>query len=110
MAQNKVKAIARTSLAGSSLTSSYQAINTSGLGAACFRIAIYNTTNGAVDISYDGTTDNDIVPPTSYIEIMSQTNAVPNSYIALFPAGTKVYVKGSSGSGSVYVIGYFVSQ
>ncbi len=110
MALNKVKAIARTSLAGSSLTSSYQAINTSGFGAACFKVAIYNTTNAAVDISYDGSTDHDVVPATSYIEVMSQTNAQPNSNIALFPIGTKVYVKGASAAGNVYLSGYYVSQ
>lgn len=108
MAQNKVKAIARTTLAGSSLTSSYQAVNT--LGSACFRIAIYNTTNTAIDVSYDGTTDNDVVLANSYIEVSTQTNAQPNSYIALFPVGTKVYVKGSAGAGNVYVSGYYTGQ
>lgn len=110
MAQNKVKAIARTSLAGSSVSSSYQALNASGLGAACFKIAIYNTTNTALDVSYDGTTDNDVVPANSFIEIMSQTNAVLNSNVALFPSNTVVYVKGSAGSGNIYLSGYYVSQ
>lgn len=108
MAQNKVKAITRTSIAGSSLTSSYQAINTSGLDAACFRIQLLNTTSGAIDVSYDGSTDNDIIPASGgVIVIDAQENASPNGYVALFAKGQKVYVKGSSGSGSVYLSGYY---
>lgn len=110
MAQNKVKAITRTVLAGSSLTSDYQPINTSGLEAACFMIHIVNTTAGALDISYDGSTDNDIVLGSNQLEVSSQTNAGPNNWVALFGKGQKVYVKGSSGSGNVYLSGYYVTQ
>lgn len=110
MAQNKVKAIARTSLAGASLTGSYAPINASGLASACFLIRIYNTTAAAVDISYDGSTDADVVVANSYIEINAQENAQPNGNIALFPKGLIVYVKGSAGAGNVYVSGYYVSQ
>lgn len=108
MAQNKVHAVARTSIAGSSLTSSYQAINTSGLPNACFRISLLNTTSGAIDVSYDGSTDNDIIPASGgIVTINGQENAGPNSFVALFAKGQKVYVKGSSGSGNVYLSGYY---
>lgn len=108
MAKNKVLATTRGLLAGSSLSSSYQAINATPFAGACFRIAIYNTTNAAVDISFDGVTDNDVVPATSYIVIDAQTNAQPNGNEALFQKSLVVYAKGSSASGNVYVSGYYV--
>jgi hypothetical protein len=110
MAQNKVKAITRTSIAGSSLTSSFQAINSLGLDAACFQITLFNTTNGTIDVSYDGSTNNDIIPANGSITIAAQTNNQPSAHMALFAKGQVVYVKGSSGTGSVYLIGYYVSN
>jgi hypothetical protein len=110
MAKNKVKAATRGVLAGSSLTSSYQAINSTPFAGPCFRVAVYNTTNAAVDISYDGTTDHDVVPATSYIVIDAQTNAQPTADTALFQKNLVVYVKGASAAGSVYVSGYYVTQ
>lgn len=109
MAQNNVKAVTRGTLAGSSLTSSYQAINSTPFAGACFRVAIYNTTNAAVDISYDGATDHDVVPAASFIVIDAQTNAQPSGYVALFKKSLTVYVKGASAAGSVYVSGYYVT-
>lgn len=109
MAQTKVKAITRTTLAGSSLTSSYQAVNASGLDSACFRVAIYNTTNGDVDISYDGATTHDVVPASTLLVLNAQENAQPTGWLALFAKGQIVYVKGSSGSGNIYLSGYYVS-
>jgi flagellar hook assembly protein FlgD len=110
MAHNKVKAITRTVLAGSSLTSSYQAINSGGLGAACFQITLFNTTNGVIDVSYDGSTNNDIIPANGSLTIAAQTNNQPSGHVALFAKGQVVYVKGSSGSGNVYLSGYYVAQ
>lgn len=109
MAQNKVKAVTRTSLAGMSLSGTYQAINTSGLGEACFMIRLVNTTNGAVDVSYDGTNDHDVIPLTSYIEVSGQTNAQPQGWTAVFAKGQKIYVKGSAAAGSVYLSAYYVT-
>jgi hypothetical protein len=109
MAQNKVKAVTRGFLDGTTLSGTYQAINSTPFQAACFRIAIYNTTNAAVDISFDGTTDNDVVPATSFIVIDAQTNSQPNANTALFMNGLVVYVKGASGAGDIYVSGYYVS-
>lgn len=110
MAQNKVKVATRGTLAGMSLTSSYQAINSTPFAGACFRVAVYNTTNGAIDISYNGTTDHDVVPAASYIVIDAQTNAQPSGDTALFPKNLVVYAKGSAAAGSVYTSGYYVTQ
>lgn len=110
MAQNKVKAATRGLLAGASLTASYQAINATPFEGACFRIAIYNTTNAAVDISFNGTDNHDVVLTNSYIIVDAQTNAQPTAYVALFPKKLIVYAKGAAGAGNVYVSGYYTTQ
>ncbi len=110
MAQNKVQAITRITLAGTSLTSSYQALNAGGLGQACFRVSVSNTTNAAIDVSYDGTNDHDVVLVNTTTEVSSQTNAQPNALVALFGKSQVVYVKGSAGAGNIYLVGYYVPQ
>ncbi len=110
MAQNKVKAATRGSLAGLSVSGTYQAINTTPFVGPCFRVAIYNTTNSAVDISYDGVVDHDVVPATSYVVIDAQTYAQPTGNVALFAKNLTVYVKGSAAAGNIYVSGYYVTQ
>lgn len=109
MAQNRVQATTRGLLAGSSLTSSYQAINATPFAGACFRVSVSNTTNAAVDISFDGATDHDTVLANASIVIDAQANAQPTANTALFQKGLIVYVKGSSGAGNVYVSGYYVT-
>lgn len=105
---NKVQAATLTSVAGSSLSSSYTVINTNGLPEPCFLIRITNTTSGAVTISLDGSTDHDIVPGSGSITIEAQTNAQPPAWFSLFGKYQKVWVKGSSGSGNVYLSAYYV--
>ena len=107
---NKVKAIVRKTLAGSSLTGSYQAINPNGLDAACFEISLANTTGAVVDVSYDGSTDNDVITAGGTLKVEAQTNNQPAGHVALFAKGQVVYVKGTMGSGNVYLSGYYVSQ
>lgn len=110
MAQNKVKSATRGTLGGMSLTTSYQAVNSTPLEGACFRIALYNSTNGAVDISFDGVTDNDVVLAGSSIVIDAQTNAQPSGLVALFQKGLVVYAKGAAAAGNIYISGYYVTQ
>jgi hypothetical protein len=108
MAQSRVTPIVRTTLAGSSLTSSFQPINPNGLDGACFSIAIANTTTAAVDISYDGVNTHDVVLTGATTEVLAQTNAQPNGWVALFQKGLIVYVKGASSAGNIYLSGYYV--
>jgi hypothetical protein len=105
---NKVQAATLATKAGSALSSSYAAINANGLPEPCFLIRITNTTSGVVTISYDGSTDHDIIPANGFIEIDAQTNAQPPAWFTLFAKYQVVYVKGSSGSGNVYLSAYYV--
>lgn len=104
--RNSVAAIALTSIDSSTFTGSYQLINTGGLANACFLLRIINNSNRDVTISYDGSTDNDVVQTLATIQLPLQSNNQPTNNIALIPKGTKVWVKASAGTGSVYLAGY----
>ena len=108
MAQkNSVGAETLATFAGSSLSTSFQAVN-SGFANPCFLLRFINETNLDVTISYDGSTANDVIKAGTTAEIYTQQNALPASNIALFRKGTTVYVKSTgAGTGSLYLAGYY---
>lgn len=108
MAQDTVKALVLTSIASSTVTGTYQPINPNGTEAACFLLRIINDSDESITISYDGINDNEFLLANTFYDIATQTNSQPNARFALFAKYTKVYVKGSAGSGSVYLSGYYV--
>lgn len=66
-------------------------------------IKVVNNTNADLTISFDGTTDNDFVPANSFVlyDFNSDSDSNKEFYLSL---NTQVYVKGSPGSGSVYLV------
>ncbi len=108
MAQNSVKALALNSILSSAVTALYVPINGSGFANAPFFIRIINASNMAITISYDGVTDNEYIPANSVFELPSQANAQPGAQVALFPKNTIVYIKGTAGTGNIYLSGYYV--
>ena len=105
--KNIVQAIPLTSIASASVASSYAAINSSGLPNNCSIIRIINNSSTDVTVSYDGVTDHDYVRTNTTVTLEFQSNAMPNSYVSNLAIGTKVYVKGTAGTGNVYLAGYF---
>lgn len=105
--KNTVKAIALTSFDSASLTSSYLPINSAGLPQACILVRIINDSSVDVTISYDGTADNDYLRTTETLQLPLQSNSQPNNNESVLPKGTKVYVKGTAGTGSLYLAGYY---
>lgn len=105
--KNVIKSIPLTNIASSTLTTTYQAINTTGLPNACSIIRIISTSTTGVTVSYDGVTDNDYVPAATISQLSFQTNGQPNNFASLLPVGTIVYVKGTAGTGNVYLAGYY---
>ena len=105
--KNALKAIEVQGIASSTITGSFQAINPAGLDKACSILRVINDSNKTIAISYDGTTDNDVIPANTVLQLPVQSNAQPNSYRALFAQGTVVYASGTAGTGSVYVAGYY---
>lgn len=108
MAQNSVKAFVLSSLASASVTGTYAPINSAGFPQAPFFIRIVNASSMAVTVSYDGVNDNEFIPSGGVFDLPSQTNSQPNAHVALLPKGTVVYIKGTAGTGSVYLSGYYV--
>jgi hypothetical protein len=108
MAKNRVVPLLLTSIASSTMSSSYQAINPNGAEGAAFFFRINNDTNETITISYDGVNDHEIMlTDTIYETPTTQNNALPAGKVALFPIGQKIYVKGTSGTGSVYLSGFY---
>lgn len=109
--RNIVKALARNSFNSASLTGSFQAINlTVATEEPIFLLRIINAASTAINISYDGTTPHDYIPANGVLELNFQTNSQPNNYNALLAKGTRVYVSGTAGTGTIYLCGYFQPQ
>lgn len=105
---NVIRGVPLASFASASLTTSFQALT--ALPNACFMIRIYNGSSTDVTVSYDGTTSNEYIKAGDAVLLMGQTNAQPLTSIANFPAGFTVYVKGTAGTGNVYLSGYYQPQ
>lgn len=108
--KNSVKAIPLTFIQSSVIDDTYSLIDANGLPNACFLLKIINNSNEDVTVSYDGDTDQEYVPKNTIATINAQTNAGPNSFVTLFPVGMGIYVKGTAGTGDVYLAGYYVPQ
>lgn len=102
---NSVKAITLQSFDSAGLAASFKAINSSGLTEACFMIRIINDCDEDVTISFDGTTSNDYLRTGETLDLAPQ----PYGKFAYFKQGTVVYVKGSAGTGLIYLSGYYQS-
>ena len=107
MPKNTVSAILLTTLASSAVTAGYQPINPLGLEGACFLLRIINNSNQTITISLDGVIDNDILFTDTTLNLPSQLNSQPNNQTCLFPIGQRIYVKGTNGTGNVYLAGYY---
>lgn len=108
--QNRVNAAALTSIDSAGFTGSYQVINSSGLPYPCFLVRLINDSDRDVTISYDGATDNDYLRSGETLQFPAQSNAGPSSWESIFSKGTKVYVKGSAGTGLVYLAAYYTPK
>ena len=94
------------SIAGADITSSYQAVG-DPLASACCIVKIVNNTNAVQTISTDGVTDMDILPAASFA-LYDATSDSPNPGGGLFfPEGTQFLVKGSSSTGSLYIVSLY---
>jgi bifunctional ADP-heptose synthase (sugar kinase/adenylyltransferase) len=66
-----------------------------------------NASTANVTISYDGTTDHEVVLAGSTLQVNAQNNSQPASYVANFSKGLVVWAKGTAGVGEIYLSGYF---
>lgn len=105
--KNIIKAVPLTTFNSTGLSGTYQAINAGGLPSSCFLIRITNGSGVPITISYDGTTDGDWLASNGTLQLNGQTNADPQSGIANWPIGTKIFVKGTASTGLIYLSAYY---
>ena len=107
MSKNYVQAITMTSIAASTFTGNYQAINASGLDHSCMILRLVNDTSKDVTISYDGVTPHDYIRTGDTLDLNFQANSQPNNYVAALKKGTVVYAMAAAGTGTLYLAGYY---
>lgn len=89
-------------------TGSYQAIGTP-LANPSYICKIVNNSTVLITISKNGTTDIDVAPAGSFW-LYDESKAGPSGAYPSVPKGTQFYVKGSAGTGSVYLVSQFIVQ
>jgi hypothetical protein len=91
------------SIDSATFTGSYQAVGTP-LKNPSFLLKVVNNSNQLVTVSFDGTSDYDICPSGSFF-LYDETKT---ERYEMLPANTQIYVKGSVGTGLVYVVTQFI--
>lgn len=95
-----------------SLTANYQELNSTGFPGNLFWLRIENATNTDVTISYDGINDHEFLPgtivgiPKENLVINFSGSPTQPGFIYL-RKGTKVYIKGSAGTGNITMSGFY---
>ena len=89
-----------------SLSGYYQAIGTP-LAQASFKCKIVNNSNVLVTISIDGLTDIDVAPAGSFWLYDEGITGLSGSSPGV-PKGTQFFIKGSAGSGSIYLVSQYI--
>lgn len=98
------------SIDSSTFTGSYQALGTP-LAHPASIVKLVNNSSVLVTVSTNGTTDHDVSPNSSFFLYDVTTNTPSQGDDAVFiPQGTQYYVKGSAGTGSVYLVVQYIKQ
>ena len=91
------------SIASSGVSSSYATVGTKFTFPARI-VKIVNNSNEDATVSIDGVNDYDYVPAGGFSLYDLGTNRGNSSPEAAFAQGTQISVKGTSGSGNIYVV------
>ena len=89
-------------------TGSYQTLGTPLLNPS-YICKLVNNSTVLVTLSIDGTTDVDIAPAGSFW-LYDESKMGLNAAMPALPAGTQILVKGSAGTGSVYLVSQYIIQ
>jgi len=96
------------SIDSSTFTGSYQAVGTA-LSFPTRIIKIYNGSSVGITISWDGINDHEYLPSTGFVLLDVATNKESN-FQCQISANTQIFVKGSSGTGLVYLSTYYCNR
>jgi len=69
-----------------------------------FILKLINVSSVLVTISIDGTTDIDVAPANSFWLYDEEKTQLHEA----IPAGTQIYVKGATGTGSIYLVSQYL--
>ena len=94
------------SIDSATFTGSYQTLGTP-LAHPSYICKMINNSSSLVTISIDGVNDIDIAPANSFW-LYDEGKENPSACLAALPAGTQIYVKGSAGIGSVYLVSQYI--
>jgi hypothetical protein len=94
------------SFSSASMTGSYQQVGTA-LGHPTRLLKMVNNTTQDIAVSFDGTTDNDFVPANGFCLYDMTTNKTAQGGYFSFAIGTKIYVKGTAGTGTFYIMAVY---
>jgi hypothetical protein len=95
------------SIDSSTLSGSYQAVGTP-LANSSSILKMVNNSTVLVTVSIDGTNDHDVLPSGSFFlyDVTSDSvDGVPGVFVQ---SGTQYYVKGSAGTGSIYLVTQYI--
>lgn len=97
------------SIDSSTFTGNYQTLG-SAISNAVSLIKVVNNSTVLVTVSVDGVNDHDILPAGSFF-LYDVTSDSPQESGSIFvEKGRQYYVKGSAGTGSVYLVAQYVRQ
>lgn len=91
----------------STLTGSYQALGTP-LANPSYIIKFISTSSTTVTLSIDGATDIDVIPTNGGF-VYDETKYVGTS-IQFIPKGTQFFVKGTAGTGTIYMVTQYIQS
>lgn len=99
----------RRSRDSSTFTGSYQTLG-SAFAFPMTIVKIVNNSTVAVDISTDGSNDQDYIPANSFALYDLTGNSPSETGSIYVKYGTQFYVKGTAGTGSVYLVALYIPQ
>lgn len=70
------------------------------------KLKLVNNSDALVTISIDGINDIDVAPPNSFWLYDEQITTLHEA----IPEGTQIYVKGTAGTGNIYLVSQYLIQ
>ncbi len=89
------------------LNGTFQALG-SPLGFPSYILKMVNNSNVAVTISIDGATEIDVCPASSFW-LYDEGKVGSFANIPAVSTGTQIYIKGSAGTGNIYLVSQYLT-
>ena len=104
---NSVRPIPLSSIDSASISGTYQLLSAAaGIPSPLLNLKIVNNSSVPVTVSYDGVNDHDFIRADTDYQVNFQSNNQPQNNVAILSQFTKVYVKGTAGTGLIYLSGW----